>query len=545
MSGIIYGHIYGKDLTEIQFVFDSLQKDQSPTPIELGQILIIEDKPSKARFLVRVTNILYGQSMNWSKDVARQFNQYSVSDDEHTDPLNAYGADLSSQQFNTAICETLGYIDEKKGFMTPKRLPSHFSQVRTLDPNDFNLATTKEKNLADQLGDIPFGVVRSGSDTIDVKAGLFKELVAKHVGIFAQTGGGKSNTMKRLLVALMETEGEVGSLVFEPHGEYISDENLVNHPLANERMLIFSADGSKGRKLFISHNDLTVDALMNIRRQMNWSEPQERFMREAEYILGNDDWFRTIVETPYDAEDAMAQNLNVPQTLKDIFPNTNPDTIKACKSKLFSVSRAKYLDANPHTSNISEILKGLDDGKIVLIDMASLGGLHEILLSTILSSETIKRRKRHYQRDKDDFEKNIPPVAIVMEEAQRVLGKDGDRDSNVFAQICNEGRKFRTGLFAITQQPKLMNEVLISQFNTLIILSISDQRDFDILSSIAKKPIDKLRVEIRSLMPGQAIVTNPNSPFAVPMQVDFLPDYMKKAKEKYKKKKKKATIDIL
>lgn len=81
-----------------------------------------------------------------------------------------------------------------------------------------------------------------------------------------------------------------------------------------------------------------------------------------------------------------------------------------------------------------------------------------------------------------------------------------------------------------------MNEILISQFNTLIVLSISDSKDFDVLNGLAKKPIDKLKQEIRALMPGQAIVTSPDAPFAVPIQVDFYPDYIKAAKKRNNKK---------
>jgi DNA helicase HerA-like ATPase len=102
------------------------------------------------------------------------------------------------------------------------------------------------------------------------------------------------------------------------------------------------------------------------------------------------------------------------------------------------------------------------------------------------------------------------------------------------AQICNEGRKFKTGLMAITQQPKIMDPILLSQFNTLFILSLSDEKDFDILSGISKKPIDKLRTEIKSLEPGEAIITSPKSPFAIPAKIDLYDNYISNAKHHLK-----------
>ena len=54
----------------------------------------------------------------------------------------------------------------------------------------------------------------------------------------------------------------------------------------------------------------------------------------------------------------------------------------------------------------------------------------------------------------------MPVVAIVLEEAQRVLSSSRDRESNVFPRVAREGRKFKVGLCAITQQPKLLDDEL-------------------------------------------------------------------------------------
>jgi DNA helicase HerA-like ATPase len=378
------------------------------------------------------------------------------------------------------------------------------------------------------LGDVPFGKLRSGSEVLNMDVGLFGELIAKHIGVFAQTGGGKSNTMQRLIGGIMETEGDYGMLLFEPHGEYVT--TLKHHPYAKDQLVMFTQYGGSGaRKLKISYTDLSVTDLMNIRKQMHWSEPQERFLREAEERLG-DDWFRFVVETPVDEDDALAMT-GAPSvsTLRDEFRNTFVDTIRVCKSKLGRLKGAPYLVRDPKVSDVDEIMSLLDMGKVVLIDMASLQSTEELLLSTILASKTLKRRKRLYIKDREYFD-TLPPVSVVLEEAQRVLSKDGNNDGNVFAQICNEGRKFKTGLMAITQQPKIMDPILLSQFNTLFILSLSDEKDFDILSGISKKPIDKLRTEIKSLEPGEAIITSPKSPFAIPAKIDLYDNYIKNLK---------------
>lgn len=522
MKKQILGHIFGDNLNEIRFVCDAVDHEGYPVSVEMGEILIIDDRMSQERYLARVIDIGYGQKREWSKEVARGHNRAQDTqslNDEHEDPENRFTMDRKEQLFLEPICELLGYINRKGKFLTPKKLPFYFSPIRKPDTEDFAF-------LEQYLGDIAFGNVRSGSNVIPIGAGLFGELLPKHIGVFAQTGGGKSNTMQRLIGAVLEEAGKFGMLLFEPHGEYIH--NLKLHPYATKQLVSFSQDGKEGRKLKVGYNEMSVNSLMNIRNQMHWSEPQERFMREAEGKFGRE-WFRMVVDTPVNMEEAASLGMAVTTTLKEEFSNTFEDTIKVTKSKLLRISGAPYLVRDNSVSVVGEIMSLLDEGKVVLIDMSSLSGLQEVLLSTILSNKLLARRKRAYVENREEF-KYLPPVSIVLEEAQRVLGRDNNTDSNVFAQICNEGRKFLTGLIAITQQPKLMDPILISQFNTLIVLSISDEKDFEILSGISKKPLNKLKTEIRALMPGEAIISSPLSPFAMPIKVELYDDYVKNLK---------------
>jgi hypothetical protein len=119
-----------------------------------------------------------------------------------------------------------------------------------------------------------------------------------------------------------------------------------------------------------------------------------------------------------------------------------------------------------------------------------------------------------------------------MEEAQRVLGgiAHGDKGKrrNIFTTIAREGRKFKVGLCAISQQPKLIDEEILSQFNTLFILGLADRKDRDMLTYSAKQDISGLGTEIQMLMPGEALITSPSAPFALPVNIDLYEDYMKK-----------------
>ena len=118
-------------------------------------------------------------------------------------------------------------------------------------------------------------------------------------------------------------------------------------------------------------------------------------------------------------------------------------------------------------------------------------------------------------------------VAIVLEEAQRVLAASKDRDSNVFPRVAREGRKFKVGLCAVTQQPKLLDGELLSQFNTFFILGLADEKDRTILRSSSKQDIAALGPEIQTLMPGECLLANLDAPFAVPAKIHLWADVVR------------------
>jgi DNA helicase HerA-like ATPase len=123
--------------------------------------------------------------------------------------------------------------------------------------------------------------------------------------------------------------------------------------------------------------------------------------------------------------------------------------------------------------------------------------------------------------------KTLPVVAVALEEAQRVLSANKDRESNVFPRVAREGRKFGVGLLAVTQQPKLLDDELLSQFNTFFVLGLADEKDRNILRSSAKQDLSALGPEIQTLMPGECLVVNLEAPFAVPALVHLYDDVVR------------------
>jgi DNA helicase HerA-like ATPase len=162
----------------------------------------------------------------------------------------------------------------------------------------------------------------------------------------------------------------------------------------------------------------------------------------------------------------------------------------------------------------------------VLVDTSGLSSMEEILVASVITRRVIDTYAGVALDDRERFDR-LPPTLVALEEAQRVLSRVKRADDNVFPRVAREGRKFKVGLCAVSQQPKLIDDELLSQFNTFFVLGLADERDRSILRGSSKQDISDLGPEIQTLMPGEAIVTNLEAPFALPARVYLYEEHLK------------------
>jgi len=198
-------------------------------------------------------------------------------------------------------------------------------------------------------------------------------------------------------------------------------------------------------------------------------------------------------------------------------------TIDVITRRVEDILDLDYIDGDK--SNIQEIIANIQMGKVVLIDMHRISERDELFLLSVLSRHILERYK---DDDSNHARKNC---LITIEEAQRVLG-GGDGNVSRFEKIAREGRKFGVGLCAITQQPKLIDKQLLSQFNTLVIMGLGDKNDRKCLEESAKQDLTTLDVEIQTLEKGEAIISTLNVPFPMPATIHLYEEYLVRLKEK-------------
>jgi DNA helicase HerA-like ATPase len=417
--------------------------------------------------------------------------------------------DPEQRLYKVATCAPLGYIDAGGGFRKPKSLPAQFARVTAPTAEDFAF-------LRERMGDMRIGLLRSGEDTLDLEVGIHGETFTSHVGVFATTGMGKSNLMKVLAGQVLSSQGRYACLLFDPHGEYLEGgsgirRGLRDHPWAPDRLKVYAtrAAGAAATALRLSLGELTLGDLQTA---YEWSHAQEdaiyrliRFFRE--------EWIVRVGEEPDIA--AMAEDLGVATS-----------TLQVIQRRAQRILDMPCISRDPSQPSLSaRIVDELMDGYSVLVDSSGLSSMEEILVASVITRRVLETYGGIYLDDRERFAA-LPPTLVALEEAQRVLSRTKRSDENVFPRVAREGRKFKVGLCAVSQQPKLIDDELLSQFNTFFVLGLADEKDRNILRGSSKQDISDLGPEIQTLMPGEAIVTNLEAPFALPAQVWLYEDYL-------------------
>ncbi|HUL86392.1 MAG TPA: ATP-binding protein [Actinomycetota bacterium] len=495
------GRIFGRSVLEAAF------RSFYGSDLFLGELLAAEDPDRARRFLFRVIQVTYGSDSadpGWAERTAGAY----MSGDVAGSPYTLH--DPEQRIYKVATCQPLGYIDAGGAFRKPKSLPAQFARVTAPTPEDFAF-------LRERMGDLTIGLLRSGEDTIDLEVGIRGDTITSHVGVFATTGMGKSNLMKVLAGQILASQGRYACLLFDPHGEYLEGggglrRGLRHHPWAADRLKVYAtrAAGAGATALRLALSEITQGDLQTA---YQWSHAQEDAIWRLVRYYG-EDWIVTVGEEQ--DVPALAEQLSVATS-----------TLQVIQRRAQRILEMPCISRDLSQPSLSErIVEELTDGYSVLVDTSGLSWMEEILVASVITRRLLETYAQLYQSDRDLFDR-LPPTLVALEEAQRVLARAQRNDENVFPRLAREGRKFKVGLCAVSQQPKLIDDELLSQFNTFFILGLADERDRSILRGSSKQDVSDLGPEIQTLMPGEAIITNLEAPFALPARVSLYEEYLK------------------
>ncbi|MDY7082816.1 MAG: ATP-binding protein, partial [Halobacteria archaeon] len=124
-----------------------------------------------------------------------------------------------------------------------------------------------------------------------------------------------------------------------------------------------------------------------------------------------------------------------------------------------------------------------------------------------------RKRAVRVQRGRDTYKTSEDasfidvPVTIVVEEAHNFAPADRElKTRGLLQEISREGRKFGVGLVIITQRPSRLDEDVLSQCNSSIIMKVRNALDQETIERSVEAAGEDLMKDLPGLTVGQAIL---------------------------------------
>ena len=476
-----------------------LAREKQDDPLALGELLIA-DTP-KGKVLLQVVDLAFGSQIS-------QQNLELVSGMKLEENTSLEFMDPHLRNYTLATLKSMLLITSKAP-ISCKVLPAFFSEVREVQASDITFLSRPAHPLY-------IGHLRSGSNVVDVPIFLQgRDVLSHHVLIPAATGKGKSNLTSVMLWQSVEQD-YCGVLVLDPHDEYYGRTGLglKDHP-RRDRVAYYTPNAPPPGALTLKFS-LSLLRPHHFNGVVDWTSAQ-RDCLESYYRTYGDQWISSFFTQP-DMEQYHEGTLAVVRRkLLHLLDLDLADDKLYCNG---------CFDHEAGKNTVTEIGNELESGKLVIIDTSRFDGAAEILIGSLIATDILSRYKSYKTQG---VLASKPVVAIFLEEAPRVLGKEVlEKGPNIFSTIAREGRKFQVGLVAITQLPSMIPRDILANMNTKIILGTEMRAERQAIIESAAQDLSQDDRTIASLDKGEALITSNFARFATPVKVPLFEDFARR-----------------
>jgi len=356
----------------------------------------------------------------------------------------------------------------------------------------------------------------------DVEVNLSaSRLVSRHLAILAMTGGGKTVAARRIIRELMR-EG-YPLLILDPHGDYIG--------LAKCQEML--REEAPGCEIKIFYPELLMqqqgEALIEkVIAQMTdgVSEPQADYLRSLFNGLPSKEGEPAIdyierliarvekdVSQPSDRR-AVPTMYAVRRSLRIVHGRLSG--MRKTSAMMRSGSKLQGLPFEPLPNPFSQPEKIIKPGQVSILYLGGYDHITQCSIAAITLETLFEFRANLTNR--------IAPFFTVVEEAHTFIPSSREGTENavslpVIRRIITEGRKFGTGLMLISQRPSRLDETIVSQCNSFLILRLVNPRDQTFVRSIMENLTESDARMIPGFGPGQGIVSGQVVRFPLPVRV--------------------------
>ncbi len=397
-----------------------------------------------------------------------------------------------------------------------------------------------------------------------VPAYLDVEGIKRHVAIIAATGSGKTWTSVVLVEELLKKNATI--LIIDPHGEYVAMKRsacVKAREFCNRIRVVKGHPDQEGDKVYrVDINNIDGVTLADIAGVPRNAKRIREIIISAKSVaealvratgrreLGSIDVITRVMDIAY-SESIAVKKPSIPHYTRQLVNQlaaegriladkadevretleTDRGYREAAEQLLISVGKSvealtnakRYLRSLARIGIYSTSSIPLDEllspGTATVVNLAGLPSvMQDHIVSNILERvfQARVRAVRGLPGERYDY-----PVVVIVEEAHRFIPARRERVETrslpIAAMIAAEGRKFGVFLVVITQRPSRIDQDVLSQAQTHIILRIVNVRDQQAVRDASEQLSQDLFENLPGLNPGEAIIVGPMAP--IPMMV--------------------------
>ena len=381
-----------------------------------------------------------------------------------------------------------------------------------------NAASIEKKKL--HLGNL------IGRADVDVSL-TASQVVSRHMAILAMTGGGKTVASRRVIKELAKLKYPI--VIFDPHGDYLGLYEKRAELGADEVKLVYPeilvTDQTRGT---------VSDLVSKMGNKITEAQaPLNSFLIEETAIRGDvqnlEEFLQDMIDELDRLREAKNEGGNVPPAIRDLhaasFNPVKRNFINVKKKievmrKNNERLRQKFTDYEfltlPDPSDEPEKL--VAKGQITIFYLAGFDHLTQSTIASLVLEKLFEKRA--------NLTNDIPPFQIVLEEAHNFIpsrseGTEGTPSLATVRKIITEGRKFGTGMLIISQRPSRLDETILAQCNSFLVLRLVNPKDKSFVRSVMENLSESDANILQTFGQGQGIVSGQAVRFPLLIQVKF------------------------
>lgn len=403
--------------------------------------------------------------------------------------------------YEVAVAEVLGYLEEGK-VLRPKYAPKPNTPVYLADSQILQaFYRGDEKRIPIFIGSL--------LHRDDVSVPIHLQDLSFHLGIFAQTRGGKSYLAGAIIEKILENTN-FPVIVVDIHGDYIMMDRASANDKKHDKFNVVVYYPPKAPRVC----GVTAEV-----KELKISPKQMGFEAFFELLGGLGE----------------LQTIRLRNIIKDLANQNKPFSLKDVVSRIKEILETEENLSAEERKRLSSILMRLEDLGEEIELPAEETPVREFLRPKTLSVICLRGLRSRIQdaytglivdlifrnqvANFGDLKK-APPIFVFIEEAHRVAAKEGGKyASKIISTAIREGAKFGLFLALISQRPRNINPDIMANIGNYAVLRITNMQDQNMIESASESFSHRLVEDLPALNQGEAVLVGPFVPLPAIVKV--------------------------